>query len=45
MKRIEDFGLAIAVAGLMLLSAAFVVALEAPGGGSEIATPFVVANR
>ena len=45
MKRIEDFGLAAAVAGLMLLSAAFVVALEAPGVDAEIAAPFVVANR
>jgi hypothetical protein len=45
MKRIENMGLAAALTGLVLLSAAFVVGLAAPHAGGEIAAPFLLAER
>jgi hypothetical protein len=45
MKRIENMGLAAAVAGLMLLSAAFVVGLAAPVGVDERDGTFLIAVR
>jgi hypothetical protein len=41
----ERLGLAVAIAGLVLLSAAFVVGLGAPEGGADGAAPLVVAAR